>query len=154
MKYVTAILLFVLAAMGAVTMGSVMRDDPKYAGGEPTAIVQDWLVKHGPVATSNNTLGRIVWTEDYLGHGKWRVSKAALSSGYSKTELTFEEWIARTKGWDAARLTEYASDLSPEEQEAFQEQLRTYNGGAPSSATVIEQWYLYETSGLVQRVPD
>jgi len=154
MKYVTAFLLLVLAAMGAVTMGSLLRDDPKYADGEPTAMVRDWLGRQPTVSSSNVTAGRILWTEDYLGHGKWRVSRATVSAGYSKTELTFEEWIAKTKGWDAARLTEYASDLSPEEQEAFQEQLRTYNSGPQQSVSITDQWYLYEASGLIQRVPD
>ncbi len=153
MKYVTALLLLVLAVMGAVTMGFLLRDEPQYAGGEPTAIVKAWLSGQPSVPSSNVTQGKVVWTEDYLGHGKWRVSKAVMTSGYSKTELTFEEWIAKTKGWDATRLTEYASDLSPEEQETFQEQLRTYSSGPQAASSIIEQWYVYESSGLVQRVP-
>ncbi len=153
MKYVTALLLLVLTAMGAVLMGALLRDDPKYASGEPTVIVQQWLSKQPAAASANVTDGKVDWTEEYLGHGKWLVSKVALSSEYSKTELTFEEWIAQTKGWDASRLTEYASDLSPEGQEAFQEQLRTYNSG-PQPGSTIDKWYLFETSGLVQRVPD
>jgi len=152
MKYVTALLLLALTAMGAVIMGSLLRDDPEYADGEPAAIVQDWLARQPSVPSSNVTAGKLDWTEEYLGQGKWLVSKVALSSGYSKTELTFEEWIAKTKGWDATRLAEYASDLSPEDQEAFQEQLRTYNTGPGPSVSIIEQWYLYESSALVQRV--
>ncbi len=153
MKYVTAFLMLVLVTMGAVIMGSLLRDDPAYAKGEPTAMVRQWLAKQSLSLSSNVTEDKIVWTEDYLGHGKWMVSKATVSADYSRTELTFEEWLARTKGWDAARLAEYASDLSPEDQEAFQEQMRTYSSAAPQqSVSMKDQWYFYETSGLVQHI--
>ncbi len=160
MKYVTAIFLFVLTILGAVTMGFLIRDNPSYAVGEPTAIVKDWLQKHGvlssPILTDEAT-GTMIengtfWTEEYTGNGKWLVSNAVLPSGYSETELTFEEWISRTKGWSATRLKEYADDLSPEQREAYQEQLRTYTAEQPQYIDVLEQWYVYEKSGLVEKV--
>jgi hypothetical protein len=152
MKYATAVLLFVLTVMGAVTMGFLIRDVPQYAEGEPIAIVKDWLQKQQILSstiqtdlTQNpNEDASTIWTEEYQGKGKWLVTSAVLPSGYSESDLTFEEWIARTKGWSASRLAEYADDLSPEKREAFQEQLRTYNSGQLQYLDVVEQWYVYE----------
>ncbi|OGN89301.1 MAG: hypothetical protein A2Z74_00095 [Chloroflexi bacterium RBG_13_46_9] len=163
MKYVTAIFLFVLTIIGAVTMGFLIRDNPQYAVGEPTAIVKDWLQKQGVLSSSvptdeaaENTEeeSETFWTEEYIGNGKWLVSNAILPSGYSETELTFEEWISRTKGWSATRLQEYADDLSPEQREAYQEQLRTYTSEQSQYVDVLEQWYVYEKSGLIEKVQD
>ena len=173
MKYVTTILIFILCIIGVVATVMMTRDTPQYADGEPTAIVKDWLQKQPPALSSatqvfgsenNNTLlagissengeqDKIIWTEEYLGSGKWMVSKATLPSEYSETNLTFEEWISKTKGWNASRLKEYESDLSPEARETYQEQLRTYSPGQ-QLVNIIEKWYIYEKSGLVEKVQD
>lgn len=160
MKYVTAFLLLVLCIMGAVTMASLIRDTPQYADGEPVAIIKEWLQKY-PVPLESvltdtepaEVESETIWTEEYLGKGKWLVSHAVLPSEYSESNLTFEEWIAKTKGWSATRLDEYASDLSPEEQESFREQMRTYNSGQSEYVDVLKQWYVYEKSGLVEQIP-
>ncbi len=164
MKYVTAFLMVVLCVMGSVALVLFTRDNPQYADGEPTAIVKDWLAKQPKdvlpatdgasvapgtdgVAPANEE--QPVWTEEYAGNGKWTVSKASIRTDYSKTDMTFEEWIVKTKGWDANRLTEYASDLSPEDQKVLQENLRTYNSGQPD-IEIKQTWYVYEKSGLVE----
>ena len=159
MKYVTALLLLVLCFMGVVTMVLLIRDTPQYADGEPIAIIKDRLQKYPTPSesTPTDTIAVIVesetiWTEEYLGKGKWLVSNAVLPSEYSQSDLTFEEWIAKTKGWSATRLQEYASDLSPEEQESFREQMRTYNSGQSEYMDVLDQWYVYEKSGLVEKI--
>ncbi len=171
MKLASTVMLFVLCiffGIGALVM--ITRDNPQYAAGEPIAIVKDWLGKHQAFSSSSpvmpskeNTTGgtkkpaedmaEVAWTEEYLGHGKWLVSKVELPSNYSETDLNFEEWIAKTRGWDADRLKEYASDLSPEEQEAFQEELRTYDPGQ-QPVDITDEWYVYEHSGLVEEVKD
>lgn len=157
MKYVTSILLLVLCLMGGITMRELFLDKPQYAEGEPTSIVKNWLAKQPaaastPAGTTRKEIPEnTTWVEDYLGSGKWQVTQAVLSSGYSESELTFEEWIAQTKGWDANRLKEYASDLSPEDEEAYNEHLRAYDPGH-ESLNVLEQWYLYEKSGLIEPV--
>lgn len=173
MKYVIVLLLFALCIMGAVTMGFLIRDNPQYADGEPIAIVKDWLQRQQLVSSTtafavgstdqptiitendlaNEDQDKTIWMEEYLGNGKWLVSKATLSSGYSKTDLTFEEWIAKTKGWNVTRLTEYVSDLSPEDQEAFQEHMRTYHPGQ-QPLNILEKWHIYEKSGLVEKIQD
>lgn len=160
MKYVTAFLLFAICVIGIFAIAIFMQDKPTYAEGEPAALVKEWLKTQpeasGTIVTAGYTdvdENSDVWLEKYLGDGKWIVSKADLPSDFSKSDMTFEEWIAKTKGWDAARLTEYASDLSPEEQESFQEELRMYNSGQ-STVDVIDQWYVYENTGLVEAVID
>ena len=159
MKYVTALLLLVLCFMGVVTMVLLIRDTPQYADGEPIAIIKDSLQTY-PTPSESPPMDTItvvvesetIWTEEYLGKGKWLVSNAVLPSEYSQSDLTFEEWIAKTKGWNAVRLKEYASDLSPEEQESFSEQMRTYNSGQSEYMDVLDQWYVYEKSGLVEKI--
>jgi len=165
LKYVTAFLLFALCVIGALALILITRDNPQYAAGEPVAIVKDWSQKQQAMLTSDTSFvnseyngtevaeNSAIWTEDYLGHGKWLVSRATLTSGYSKTEMTFEEWLATTKGWNSSRLAEYASDLSPEQQETFQEHLRTYAPGQQFADT-LEKWHLYEESGLVEKIQD
>lgn len=159
MKYITALLLLVVCIIGAVTLAFIIRDTPQYADGEPIAVIKDWVEKQPGLSSSvlTNTAkadieSKTMWTEEYLGKGKWLVSNAVLPAEYSRSDLTFEEWIAKTRGWSAARLTEYASDLSPEEQESFQEQIRTYNSGQAQYMDVLEQWYVYEKSGLVEKI--
>jgi hypothetical protein len=164
MKYLSVLLLLVLTIMGAVTMTFLIRDVPQYAAGEPVAIIKDWLLKRAVPSSSLPTdispensqedENEIMWTEEYLGKGKWLVSNAVIPSGYSESELTFEEWIAKTKGWDANRLKEYADDLSPEARESFQENMRTYTSGQPQSVDLINQWYVYERSGLIEKVEE
>jgi len=173
MKFAVPIMLFVACILGIVALVVVTYDNPEYADGEPTAIVQDWLRKNQEVSSSttpvtapaeitlggikiepaNEDRGEVIWMEEYLGKGKWLVSKAELPSTYSETELTFDEWIAQTRGWDANRLQEYASDLSPEDREAFQEELRTYNPGQ-LPVDIFNEWYIYEHTGLVVEIQD
>ncbi len=166
MKYITAILLIVLCLIGALALLLVTRDRPQYASGEPIAMVKDWLNKQpkstpsmtsyvNAALTVNIAAGEdqdeSIWTEEYIGHGKWLVSKANIQANFSKTEMTFEEWNARTQGWDANRFTEYAGDLSPEDQQQFQAELRSYNSGQ-QDFTVTDEWYIYEKSGLIEAV--
>lgn len=173
MRLATVVLLIIVCILGIATLTMVYQDKPEYADGEPTAIVQDWLRNSQEAAASTspgtpateeipgNTdrkpadedRGEVIWKEEYLGEGKWLVSKAALPSDYSETELTFNEWISQTKGWDVTRLQEYSSDLSPEDQEAFQEHLRTYNPGQ-QAVDILEEWHVYEHTGLVEEVHD
>jgi len=40
----------------------------------------------------------------------------------------------------------------PEEQESLKEQMRTYNSGQLKYVDVLEQWYVYEKSGLVEKI--
>jgi hypothetical protein len=167
MKYITAFLLFVLCVIGIGALVLATRDNPEYSSGEPIAMVKDWLSKQQQSALSaptgidaapeissfiNDDPEQAIWTEEYLGHGKWRVSKAiAFTSG--SQDMTFEEMIARTKGWNETRLAEYVSDLSPEDQIAFQAQVRTYTSGQPY-LDVLEEWYVYEKSGLIEEAMD
>jgi hypothetical protein len=166
MKYVTAFLLVVICAIGLVALVLLTRDKPQYADGEATAIVKDGLHKQntalaapagtdspaGIISLIDEAQPQSVWMEEYKGRGKWLVSKADLPES-GDSNLTFEEWIAKTKGWDEKRLAEYASDLSPEEQHTFQAQLRTYSSGQ-QDMDVIDKWYVYENSGLIEEVQD
>lgn len=145
--------------MGVVSMVLLLRDTPQYADGEPIAIIKEKLqTSPTPLESAPTDTVKVVeesdtiWTEEYLGKGKWLVSNAVLPSEYSRSDLTFEEWIAKTKGWSATRLQEYASDLSPEEQESFREQMRTYNSGQSKYMDVLDQWYVYEKSGLIEKI--
>jgi hypothetical protein len=166
MKYITAFLLVVLCVIGAIALILFTRDNPQYADGEPTAIVKDWLSKQpaglatpvsintvsGVISASDEGQVQAIWMEEYLGHGKWQVSRANIPDTNGQT-MTFEEWISRTRGWDENRLNEYASDLSLEEQHTFQEQIRTYSSGQ-QGLDILDEWYLYEKSGLVDEVQD
>jgi hypothetical protein len=165
MKYITVVLLIILCMIGVVALVLINRDKSQYADGEPTAILKNWLERQpiNTLAISVNAStsldidkvivddqGQAIWTEEYLGNGKWLVSKANLPASNNEN-LTFEEWIAKIRGWDENRLNEYESDLSPEDQYTFQAQLRTYNSGQQDS-DAIEKWHIYEKSGLVEKV--
>lgn len=173
MKLAGVLLLFALCILVVIALVLITHDNPEYADGEPIAIVQDWLRNNQETSSSmslaatptEETLGgikpepadedpgEVIWMEDYLGDGKWLVSKAELDSTYNETELTFDEWIAKTKGWDANRFKEYKSDLSPEDREAFEEEYRTYNP-EQLPVDIVDKWYVYEHTGLVEEIQD
>ncbi len=86
MKFAVPVMLFVACILGIVALVVVTYDNPEYADGEPTAIVQDWLRKNQETSSStapvtapaeetsggtkaepeNEDQSEVFWMEEYI----------------------------------------------------------------------------------------
>ena len=129
------LLLSLLLVLGVVTLIVLAHDNPAYSDGEPTAIVRAWLNKITPTG-ENVTAG--IWDEEYLGSGKWVVSRTQISSG---------NWYDRWRQADVNNLREYTNDLPAEDLSTFRQGLWTTDHS--DDLYESQSWYVYEKSGLI-----
>ncbi len=145
------LLLLGIFILGIVAIVEVNEDDPLYADGEAIAIVQDWVHKgdnsssYGAQVLAQTTDG--LWREDYLGHGKWLVSRAI---SWKTNDVTESDEGSNPKTEIEERLGEYTYDLSDEDRQSFQEGLWE---GYSKPLSLLQQpdieWFVYEKTGLV-----
>ena len=125
-----------LLALGAVGLIVFAHDNPAYSDGEPTAVVRSWMSK---MATLADNATEETWDEDYLGGGKWVVSRTQINDSVN--------WYDRWRRADLNNLREYTSDLPAEDLSTFRQGLWTTDHSDDLYQT--QSWYLYEKSGLI-----
>lgn len=146
---VNKLLTSLMVILGIVALIVFTRDNPVYADGEPTIIVQNWLNKL-PQNSENTSISATLlednWDEEYLGSGKWVVLRTQI---YDDSSDDFDKWFERWRQVDVDKLREYTNDLPPEDLSTFQQGLWTTDHSDDLYETREESWYLFEKSGLV-----
>jgi len=130
------LLLSLLLVLGVVALIVFAHDNPSYSVGEPTAVVRAWLDKTAASA-DNSTLE--TWDEEYVGGGKWVVSRYR--------EDHSGDWFDRWRLADLNNLREYTNDLPTEDLSTFRQGLWTTDHS--DDLYESRSWYLYEKSGLI-----
>jgi len=89
------------------------------------------------------------WDEEYLGRGKWVVTRRiSTNSGYNYNSIA-EYWDEQLQS-QIFRLREYTNDLPLDDKLSFQEGLwETKSQGLLILTEQDKKWYVYEESGHV-----
>jgi hypothetical protein len=150
---VNKLLLSAILILGIIALVVFTRDNPTSSDGEPTVIVKSWLAKVSPSGENTTTAGGLLleetWNEDYLGSGKWVVSRIRTYEPQIDSLEDLAKWFDRWRQLDVNKLREYTYDLPPEDLATFQEGLWTTDSSDDIYDRLRESWYLYEKSGLI-----
>jgi hypothetical protein len=146
------ILATAILILGIIALVVFTRDNPASADGEPTIVVKNWVAKtlpSGENTTIPGTLLEETWNEDYLGSGKWVVSRHRTYEPRIESFRDIEEWINRWRQMDVNKLREYTNDMPPEDLVTFQEGLWTTDSSDDLYQRRRDSWYFYEKSGQI-----
>ncbi len=145
------ILLVLICILGIIALFFLSRDNPKFAEGEPTAIVQERLLTGELMSSTNLTPEEIekkfdvTWSEKYIGHGKWIVARQ-LSAKADFTNLL--EIMEEQRQSYVGRISQYTNDLPIDDRLSFLEGLWEYEWISLLNQP-DDEWYVYEETGIV-----
>jgi hypothetical protein len=142
-----------LLILGIIALVIFTRDNPVYSEGEPTVLVKSWLAKVSSSADNITAAEGLrfeeTWEEDYMGSGKWVVSRTRTYEPQFDSLEDLEKWFDRWREMGVVKLREYSADLPPEDLSTFQEGLWTTDQSDDLYQSDLDSWYLYEKSGLI-----